>query len=164
MNRGILGRGLVLAAEPVATEVVYRGLRYERRFVTLDVEVVGAPPYQTRLNLRIPRIVDALPGATLDLRVNPSDAEDIEILGPAGACDWLNDAAAMPGQTWGPSSFVIPDADAGMTPFGVSSDAERDAATVRAIQGPGAGFAGCVVVFVVALTFGLIWLLRILSR
>jgi hypothetical protein len=158
LNRGILGRGLVLSADAVATEVVYRGMRYERRFVTLDVEVVGQPPYQTRLNLRIPRIVEALPGATLDLRVNPSDAEDIEIIGPAGACDWLTEAAAVPGQTWGPTTFVIPDADAGMTPFGSSAYDDSDAATVRAIQGGGAGAMGCVVLIVVGLSLGVIWL------
>jgi hypothetical protein len=164
LNRGILGRGLVLSADPVATEVVYRGMRYERRFVTLDVEVVGQPPYQTRLNLRIPRIVEALPGATLDLRVNPSDAEDIEILGPAGACNWLNEAAALPGQTWGPTSFVIPDADAGMAPFRSSAYDDPDAATVRAIQGGGARAADCTVLFVVGLSLGVIWWLSVASH
>jgi len=66
----------------------------------------------------------------------------------------------MPGQTWGPSSYVIPDAEAGLTPFGGSSDADRDEAVARAIRGPGAAGAGCTVLFVVALTLGLIWFFR----
>jgi flagellin-like protein len=120
---------------------------------------VGQLPYQTRLNLRIPRIVEALPGAKLDLRVNPSYPEDIEILGPAGACDWLNEAAAVPGQTWGPTSVVIPDADASMAPFRASANDDSDAATVRAIQRGGAPPVGCIVFIAVVLTLAVTWCL-----
>jgi hypothetical protein len=150
LKPGVLARGLVLQADPVATEAKYRGIRCERRFLLLDVEVAGQAPYQTRLNLTVPRIVDALPGATLDLRVHPSDPDDVEILGPAGACDWLNTAAAMPGQTWGPAYFVIPDAEA---PPRVNSSDDDEALAVAAIRG--GGRAGVIVVVIVAVVLSL---------
>jgi hypothetical protein len=158
LSRGILARGLVLQADPVATEAMFRGKRCERRYVTLDVEVAGQAPYQTRLNLRVPHIVEALPGATLDLRVHPSDPDDVEILGPAGACDWLNAAAAVPGQTWGPMSFMIPDAEA--APPAIPFDDEAEALAVAAIRGGGRAGVIVVVIVVVVLSLAVIgWVL-----
>ena len=158
MKLGILGRGLILEADAGAAEVLYRGVRYERRFVTLDVEVGGRPPYQTRLTLSFPRIVEAVPGALLDLRVNPADLDDIEVLGPLGACAWLGEAAAVPGQTYCPATFVMPD------PYGVvdppaAPDDDLDAAEIRAIQGNQGAAVLVVVLVVVALSLAVIWLI-----
>jgi len=108
LQRGVLAHGIILQADQFATETTYLGQRFELRNLTLDVEVPGQAPYEVRFQARVPRIVEALPGATLDLRVNPSSQSSIEIVGPAGSSDWINAAAAVPGQTWGPSPLRIP--------------------------------------------------------
>jgi hypothetical protein len=117
VSRGILARGLILQADSSSTETMYRGQRFELRTLTLDVEVPGQAPYEIRVTPRIPRIVEALPGATLDLCVDPSNPNDLEILGPAGTVDWIRAAAAVPGQTWGPARPAIPTVGTGATPF-----------------------------------------------
>jgi hypothetical protein len=157
MKRGILGRGLIVESDAGAAEVLHRGVRYERRFVTLDVDVGGRPPYLTRLTLNFPRIVAALPGTLLDLRVNPADLDDIEVLGPAGACAWLGEAAAVPGQTYCPATFVMPD------PYGivdppVAPDDDLEAAEIRAIQGNGATAVWTGVLVFLVLSLGIMWL------
>lgn len=158
MKQGILGRGLILEADAGAAEVLYRGVRYERRFVTLDVEVGGRPPYLTRLTLSFPRLVEAIPGAQLDLRVNPADLDDIEVLGPLGACAWLGEAAAVPGQTYCPATFLMPDPDGVVDPPAAPDD-DLDAAEIRAIQGSQATVVVVVLVAVV-LSLGVIsWVL-----
>jgi hypothetical protein len=158
LMQGILGRGLILEAAAGAGEVLYGGVRYERRFVTIDVEGGGRPPYQTRLTLSFPPIVEALPGTLLDLRVNPSDLDDIEVLGPVGACAWLGEAAAMPGQTYCRGMFVMPDPDGVVDPP-MSPDDDVDAAAIRAMRGSQGTVALVVVLVVVALSVGIWWMM-----
>jgi preprotein translocase subunit SecG len=100
LARGLHARGIILQADQLATETSYMGQRFEVRNLTIDVEVPGRDPYVVTLRPMIPRIVEALPGATLDLRVHPSNPNNVEIVGPAGASDWIRAAAAVPGQTW----------------------------------------------------------------
>jgi hypothetical protein len=108
VSRGLLARGIILQADQFATETSYLGQRFELRRLTLDVEVPGRAPYEVSITPRIPRIVEALPGATLDLRVDPSNPQNIEVVGPAGATDWIRAAAAVPGQTWAGPQLAIP--------------------------------------------------------
>jgi hypothetical protein len=110
LQRGVRAHGIILQADQFSTETSYLGQRFELRNLTLDVEIPGQAPYEVRFQARVPRIVEALPGATLDLRVSPSNQSSIEIVGPAGASDWIDAASRVPGQTWGPALLRIPGA------------------------------------------------------
>jgi hypothetical protein len=107
LRTGTPARGLVLRASSVSTETSYEGQRFELRTLLLDVEVPGAPPYEVSVTPMIPRICEALPGASLDLRVDRSNRQRVAIVGPAGSSGWLDVAAAVPGQTWGPSTLML---------------------------------------------------------
>jgi hypothetical protein len=107
---GLRAHGIILQADQFSTETSYLGQRFELRRLTLDVEVPGRAPYEVSITPRIPRIVEALPGATLDLRVDPSNPQNIQVIGPAGATEWIAAAAAVPGQTWAAPQFSIPGA------------------------------------------------------
>jgi hypothetical protein len=100
LMRGIPARGLILSASRTATDATVGGQRFEVRSVVLDVEVAGKAPYEVSLSAMFPRICEALPGATLDLRVDPVKPDNITVIGPAGASQWVGAAAAVPGQTW----------------------------------------------------------------
>jgi hypothetical protein len=100
LARGLHARGIILQADQFATETSYLGQRFEVRNLTIDVEIPGRDPYVVTQRSMVPRIVEALPGATLDLRVHPQNQNNLEIVGPAGASDWIRAAAAVPGQTW----------------------------------------------------------------
>jgi hypothetical protein len=141
VTRKILARGLILQADASSTETTVRGQRFELRTLTLDVEVPGQAPFEIRVTPRIPRIVEALPGATLDLSLDPSNPNELEILGPAGAADWIRAAAAVPGQTWGPAQPVIPTVGA--------SAAMGSGSAPNAIPMASAARKGCGVVVVV---------------
>jgi hypothetical protein len=100
LTRGVLARGLVLSAGRQSTEASIGNQRFEMRTLVLDVEVPGKPPYEVSLTTLIPRICEALPGATLDLRVDPAKPSNLAIVGPLGASQWIGAAANVPGQTW----------------------------------------------------------------
>jgi len=110
LARGLEARGLILQASSLATETTYASQRFEVRNLTLDVEVPGRQPYEVSVSPMIPRICEALPGVTLDLRVDPKNPSNIAIVGPSGSSGWLAAAAAVPGQTWTtmPSGVPLP--------------------------------------------------------
>ena len=79
---GTPARGILLAVAPTGTRV---GTNYESRLVTIDIEVPGQPPYEVRTLARFPTSLraDVLPGATVELRVNPkSRTAPVSIVGP----------------------------------------------------------------------------------
>jgi hypothetical protein len=89
--QGLRARGLVLTCDRVSSGgVTVNGLRYERRGMTLDVEIPGRPPFVTTGTFLLPRgIVEALPGSSLELAVD--SANQITVLGPGGFTGpWLN--------------------------------------------------------------------------
>jgi hypothetical protein len=98
--RGLPARGLILSAARTATDATYGGQRFEVRSLVLDVEIPGRAPYEVTVSPMIPRICEALPGATLDLRVDPAKPDNLAIVGPAGASQWIGAATSIPGQTW----------------------------------------------------------------
>jgi hypothetical protein len=100
LARGLPARGLILSADRTATDASYGGQRFEVRSLVLDVEIPGRAPYEVSLSTMIPRICEALPGATLDLRVDPAKPNNLAIVGPAGSSQWLGAAVGIPGQTW----------------------------------------------------------------
>lgn len=103
LTRGTFAHGLILEASATSTEATYAGQRFERRALTLDVEIPGKEPYEIQATPMIPRICEALPGAALDLRVDPMNRKNIAIVGPAGASGWIAAGASIPGQTWAPT-------------------------------------------------------------
>jgi hypothetical protein len=100
LTKGLLARGLILEANRNFSEVTLGRQRFEMRRLRLDIEVPGSAPYEVTATPLIPRICEALPGAALDVRVDPKNPQNIAIVGPAGSSAWLPVAAAMPGQTW----------------------------------------------------------------
>jgi hypothetical protein len=83
LKSGLPGRGILLQVSPTATRVA--GTRPSvRRDVLIDVEVAGRAPFELRTSLYIPQALDrdVLPGATLDIRVDPKNPKKIAIVGP----------------------------------------------------------------------------------
>lgn len=68
----------------------------ESRTVTLDIEIPGAPPYETQVDVQFYANLRAsvLPGATVELRVDPKDRQRVIIVGPGSGFD--NRAFAPP--------------------------------------------------------------------
>jgi|HubBroStandDraft_5_1064220.scaffolds.fasta_scaffold834700_1 hypothetical protein len=91
-RRGIRGRGLVLSSFQMSFGVTLGGRRFERKQMTLDVEIPGRPPYQINGQFLIPRgQVEAIPGSSLEVAVDPSNPSQIAVLGPGGFTGpWLN--------------------------------------------------------------------------
>jgi hypothetical protein len=84
-TNGVRGRALVLASSFLTTGVTISGVRYERRTMTLDIDIPGRAPYVTSGQFLIPRgLVEPVPGASLDVAVDPSNRSLISVLGPGG--------------------------------------------------------------------------------
>lgn len=83
--KGIPARGLVLTCSQYAVGVTLSQRRFERRTMTLDVDIPGRAPYQSTGDFLIPRgLLEVVPGASLDLSVDPRDPNKIVVLGPGG--------------------------------------------------------------------------------
>jgi hypothetical protein len=83
--QGVRARGLVLTSNRVSSGVTVNGRRFERRSMTLDIEIPGRPPFVTSGSFLVPRgIVEALPGSSLELSIHATDMSQITVLGPGG--------------------------------------------------------------------------------
>ena len=85
LANGIQGRGILLGVSNMSLGTVGVGLfKYQQRGVTIDVEVPGRPPYECTVTALIPLnlVRDVLPGATVEVRVDPSNPNNIAIVGP----------------------------------------------------------------------------------
>jgi hypothetical protein len=82
----------VLSSFQASSAVTISGRRFERRTMTLDVEIPGQAPFITNGTFLIPRgIVEATPGSSLELAVDPGNMRQITVLGPGGFTGpWLN--------------------------------------------------------------------------
>lgn len=79
---GTPARGILLAVDSTGFKA---GTNLESRRVTIDVEIPGQPPYEVRTVARFPTCLraDVLPGATVELRVNPRNRNaPVSIVGP----------------------------------------------------------------------------------
>ncbi len=79
---GTPARGILLAVDSTGTRA---GTNQESRRVTIDIEVPGQPPYEVRTVATFPTCLrgDVLPGATVELRVNPKNHNaPVSIVGP----------------------------------------------------------------------------------
>lgn len=90
--RGVRARGLVLVASQLSTGVTMSMRRFERRQMTLDIEIPGRAPYTQSGAFLIPRgLVEAVPGASLELAIDPNNPANVVVLGPGGVTGpWLN--------------------------------------------------------------------------
>ena len=110
---GIPARGILLQVSQIATTLPgsqrpipsLRGTpqvlrRFESRFVTIDVEIPGQAPYEVQLATMIPSNMsrDILPGATVELRLDPKRPNIIAIVGPGSAFAVAQLNAAPPDQ------------------------------------------------------------------
>jgi hypothetical protein len=74
------GLGILLRVGPTGTRLG----QFETRTVLIDVEVPGEPPYEANVPVSFPVSLkgDVLPGATVEVRVDPKDPNKIAIVGP----------------------------------------------------------------------------------
>lgn len=84
LARGVPARGILLWVAPTGTKSGTVARRFETRQVQIDIEIPGREPYETNANPLIPInfVRDVLPGATVELRVDPSNPSNIIIVGP----------------------------------------------------------------------------------
>jgi len=85
LQKGTPARGILLK---VGSQRSARGNAtqgyYEVRTVSIDVEIAGQAPYECTCSLSIPANLRplVLPGATLELRVDPGSSQNIAVFGP----------------------------------------------------------------------------------
>ncbi|MFI5296930.1 MAG: hypothetical protein ACHREM_02440 [Polyangiales bacterium] len=91
-NTGVPASGLILSASKFSTRLAFNGQVFDTRAVVLDVEVPGAAPYEVSVTPLIPRFCEVLPGASLELRVDPTDPKNLLVVGPAGSSAWIGAA------------------------------------------------------------------------
>jgi hypothetical protein len=82
--RGIPARGILLSVASTGTKAGTQARRFEVRQVRIDVEIPGQAPYETNATPWIPinLVRDVLPGATVELRVDPKNPSNMAIIGP----------------------------------------------------------------------------------
>ena len=97
-TKGLRARGLVLSCNQLSTGVTINGRRFEKRTMTLDIEIPGREPYVRAGDFLVPRgVVETIPGASLDLAVDPGDPSQILVLGPGGfSGPWIRIGPAAP--------------------------------------------------------------------
>jgi len=97
-TKGLRGRGLVLSCAQLGTGVTLNGRRFEKRTMTLDVEIPGREPYVSTGDFLVPRgVAETIPGASLDVAVDAKDQNQILVLGPGGfSGPWIRIGPAAP--------------------------------------------------------------------
>jgi hypothetical protein len=95
-KNGVRGRALVLASSNIAVSFRIGMRRFERRSMTLEVELQGREPFIAQGTYPVPRgLVEPIPGSTLDVAVDPRG--NIAVLGPGGFTGpWLNIGPPQP--------------------------------------------------------------------
>ena len=91
-TKGRAARGLVLACDRVSTGRTINGRRFEVFDMTLDVELYsGGEPYTCTGSYLVPRgQVETVPGASLELMVDPKNKNQLLVIGPGGfSGPWL---------------------------------------------------------------------------
>ncbi len=75
----------MLSSSFLTTSTTLNGVRYEQRTMTLDIDIPGRAPYVTSGRFFVPRgLVEPVPGASLDVAVDPRNQNSISFLGPGG--------------------------------------------------------------------------------
>jgi hypothetical protein len=82
---GLPARGILLQVAQTASGLGGPiGRRFQRRSVRIDIEIPGRNPYELSSFAWIPMncVRDVLPGATVELRVDPQNPQKFVIIGP----------------------------------------------------------------------------------
>lgn len=84
VKNGTAARGILLQVAPQGNRVGAGATRFQSRMVTIDVEIPGQAPYVIATGAIIPLnlVRDVLPGATMEIRVDPKNPGRIAIVGP----------------------------------------------------------------------------------
>jgi len=83
--RGLPGRALVLSSFQMTQGISFGRRRFQRRQMTLEIEVSGRAPYELTNTFLVPRgVVEPIPGSSLDVAVDPKDPRNVAVLGPGG--------------------------------------------------------------------------------
>jgi hypothetical protein len=85
VKSGLPARGILLAVTSTPVRSFGFGLgKVQVRSVQIDIEVPGRSPYEASLDVAIPLnlVRDALPGATVELRLDRRNPELVAIVGP----------------------------------------------------------------------------------
>ena len=82
--KGVPARGILLQVASTGVKVGPVSRRFEMRQVYIDIEIPGREPYETSANAVIPLnlVRDVLPGATVEVRVDPKNPTKVAIIGP----------------------------------------------------------------------------------
>lgn len=82
---GVPARGILLQVAQTSSGMGGpMGRRFQRRSVRIDIEIPGQNPYELNALAWIPMncVRDVLPGATVELRVDPTNPQKFVIIGP----------------------------------------------------------------------------------
>lgn len=89
LANGLIAKGILLRVDIPATRWAAEGGRmaWQRRRLRIDVEVPGQPPYEVDTMVQFPSNMSQtiLPGATVELRVDPKKKDRLVISGPGVA-------------------------------------------------------------------------------
>jgi len=98
LQNGVRGRALVLASTSIAVGFRIGMRRFERRTMTLEVEIPGREPFIAQGTYPVPRgLVEPIPGSSLEVAVDPRGSGQIAVLGPGGFTGpWLNVGPPQP--------------------------------------------------------------------
>lgn len=91
-SNGVRGRALVLASSNIAVGFRIGMRRFERRTMTLEVEIPGREPFIAQGTYPVPRgLVEPIPGSSLDVAIDARGTGQLAVLGPGGFTGpWLN--------------------------------------------------------------------------
>ena len=82
---GTPARGILLSVSSMSMGSVGVGLfKFQQRQVQIDIEIPGEAPYEVNVVALVPLnlVADVVPGATVELRVDPKNRNQIAIVGP----------------------------------------------------------------------------------
>jgi hypothetical protein len=84
LANGTPARAILLSVASTGWRRNYSGFRYEVRDARVDIEEPGVPPYELAIQLYIPGnlVRDALPGSTMEVRLNRGDRRMLVVVGP----------------------------------------------------------------------------------
>ena len=84
-SSGLSARGILLSVSNRSFGSVGTGLnKFQQRQVQIDIELPGEAPYEINVVALVPLnlVADVLPGATVEIRVDPRNRNNIAIVGP----------------------------------------------------------------------------------
>ena len=84
VKSGLPARGILLAVNPLGTKSAGGIFTVELRNMTIDVEMPGRAPFEVKVRAIVPTNLRqlVLPGATVELRVDPKNDKNIAVVGP----------------------------------------------------------------------------------